>query len=138
MHAHSSRTHAGFGLLELLIAITVAALVLVGVGVAQSVCFELGRTSQDTHTATADLEAAMEALLLLSLEEIPDPAGPYAPDQPIAAFENLHLPRERIVASYPTLTGAGVPDPLEIRLTLSFDDYAGRPRTLTLSGLRTR
>ena len=116
----------------------VTSIVLLGVGVAQSVCFELGRTSQETLTAAADLESAMEALLLLPIEEIPDPAGPYAPGQPIAAFEGLHLEDERIVATYPNMTGADVPDPLEIRLTLTFQDYAGRARSLSIASLRTR
>lgn len=129
---------AGFGLLELLVAITIASIVLVGVGLAQSVCFELNRTSQETLAATSDLEAAMEGLLLLPLEEITDPSGPYAPGQSIAAFEGLHLEEERIVASYPGLTGAVVPDPLEVRLSLTFQDYAGRPRALTLASMKTR
>ena len=129
---------AGFGLIELLVAITIATIVLVGVGMAQSVCFELGRTSQETLTATADLESAMEALLLLPLEEIPAAGSPYAPGRSIAAYEGLHLENERIVASYPNYAGTLVPDPLEIRLTLSFNDFAGRPRSLSISSLRTR
>ncbi len=129
---------AGFGLLELLLAITVATIVLLGVGMAQSVCFELGRTSQETLTASADLEAAMEEVLLLPLDEIPEADGPYAPGQPIAAYEGLHLTNQRIVASYPNLSGPVPPDPLEIRLTLTFDDHAGRPRELSIASLRTR
>jgi prepilin-type N-terminal cleavage/methylation domain-containing protein len=129
---------AGFGLIELLVAITVASIVLVGAGVAQSVCFELNRTSQETLTAVSDLDTAMEAIRLLPLQEIPAAEGPYAPGQSIAAFEDLHLENERIVATYPGYDGGGVPDPLEIRLTVTFDDHAGRPRSLSIASLRTR
>ena len=133
-----SAPEAGFGLLELMIAIAVATVVLVSVGVSQSVCFNLNRTSQETITAAADLESAMEALLLLRPDEIVDANGPYAAGQPIAAFEGLHLENERIVAEYPGFAGGEVPDPLEIRLTLSFDDYAGRARSLSIATLRGR
>lgn len=133
---------AGFGLLELLVAITVASIVLLGVGVAQSVCYDLGRTSQETLTAASDLESAMEGLLLLSPPEMVDPDGPFAPDQPVAEFEGLHLEGERIVTSYPNLVDpddlASLPDPLQIRLTLTFQDYAGRARSMTIASLKTR
>lgn len=138
VHDKERMDRAGFGLLELLVAITIASIVLLGVGVAQSVCFELDKTSHETLTATADLEAAMEALLLLPLAEIPAADGPYASGQSIAAFEDLHLAGERMVTTYPNHTGAAVPDPLEIVLTLTFDDHAGRPRSLALAGLKTR
>jgi prepilin-type N-terminal cleavage/methylation domain-containing protein len=138
MRVNRTRTRSGFGLLELLIAIAVATIVLVSVGVAQSVCFELNRTSQDTIVATADLESAMEALLLLAPDEIVDPNGPYAAGQSITAYEGLHLENERIVAEYPGWTGGEVPDPLPIRLTIAFDDHAGRPRSMSIATLRTR
>jgi hypothetical protein len=124
--------------LELLIAIAVATIVLVSVGVAQSVCFELHRTSQDTIAATADLESAMEEILLLAPDEIVDPSGPYAAGQSIAAYEDLHLENERIVAEYPGWAGGEVPDPLAIRLTIEFEDHAGRQRSMSIATLRTR
>jgi len=138
VNAESGARRAGFGLLELLIAIAIASVVLLGVGVAQSVCFELGRTSQETLVATADLESAMEALTIVPLAELADPAGPYPSGRPMAEFEGLHLERERIVPTYPDLDGARTPDPLEIRLTLTFADHAGRPRSLAIASLKTR
>jgi len=131
------KPRAGFGLVELFIAISVATLVLVSVGVAQSVCFELNRTSRDTITATSDLESAMESVLLVPPHELIDPEGPYPPGAPLPAYEGLHLADERIVVEYPNWTGADAPDPLEVRLTIRFSDHAGRTRSLSVSTLRT-
>ncbi len=136
--AHRPGSRSGFGLVELLVAMSIVTIVLVGVGMAQTVCFNLNRTSEETLTAVSDLESAMESVLLLPLTQIPDPRGPFASGQPIAAFSDLHLEDERISPSYPNMTGVNVPDPLEIVLTITFDDYAGRPRSLSMASMRTR
>jgi prepilin-type N-terminal cleavage/methylation domain-containing protein len=132
------RERRGFGLVELLVSICIVTIVLVGAGVAQSVSFGLNRTTEETATAVADLESALESMLLLQPAEIADPAGPFADGQPIAAFTDLHLENQRIVPRYPNVVGGVVPDPLEIVLTITFDDHSGRQRSLSLASMRTR
>jgi len=121
-----------------MVALTIATIVIVGAGIAQTVCYDLTRTSEETNTAVSDLRIAMEQILLLVPEDIPDAAGPYAPGQPIAQFEGLHLEDERIVATYPTYSGVAVPDPLEIVLTITWSDFAGRSRTISMATITTR
>lgn len=101
----------------------------------QSGSMKLIETNQDNMTAIADLQAAMEQVLLQTHDNIPVnfPAG-----TPIAAFTNLHLPNQQIVPSYPDGTTA---DPLEIQLTLTFTNTKHTtdvPRTLTLYSMKTR
>lgn len=130
---------AGFSLVELMIAVTV---ILVGLLTAYSSelsSLEVVKTSRETNTATADLQACMESILVLPPAEIPDPNGPYAPGQIIEAYRDLHLENQRMVATYPNLvTGQPVPDPLEIQLTMSWTDRQGRGRELRLFSVKTR
>lgn len=129
----------GFGLVELMISITV---ILFGVlAVFSSEISSLGvvKGSRETNTAMAELQAAMEQILTLPHADIPKAAGPYAPDQPIAAFEDRAFNEERIVATYPGYTGTGtVPDPLTITLTISWRDANGGSRTLSLTSAKTK
>ena len=127
-------------MIELLIAITVATVAILGALSAESMCAKLNRASHETNRATSDLQSAMERLLLLSIDAIPDPdRGGVAPGTAFADFDGLHLASESIVATYPNYDGAGtVPDPLEIVLTITWEDAAGRERTLSVSSVKTR
>ena len=116
-------------------------LILIGLAGAstQLTCISLLRTSRETKVAVTELDTAMEAILSLPLEDIPDPAGPYAPDTAIAAFTGRYLENEAIQVRYPNLiAGNPVPDPLEIELTLTWNDYAGRERELRVVGAQAR
>lgn len=127
----------GFSLVELMVAITVLLVAVLGTFVAQIASHDLLRQSRETNLASADLAAAMEELLVLPADQIPL-AGRFPPGQPIAAFEGLHLANERIVPAYPGFTGPTPPDPLAIVLTLTFDDAKGRRRELRLASMKTR
>ena len=97
------------------------------------------RTTRETDAATSDLQAAMEQILLRSPDQIPIAGSPYAANQPIASFVDLHLRNERIVPTYAGyVSGAVVPDPLPILLTISWTDYRGRARSMRLACTRTR
>ncbi len=101
----------------------------------QASAVNLSRTSRDTAQASSDLASAMEEILLVQSTQIPQqwPAG-----QSVARFDDLHMNGERILVAYPGWGGGPVPDPLVIRLTATWTDKTGRPRTLALSSARGR
>lgn len=132
------RGSAAFSLVELAVALTVLLTAMLAAMRTQLTSVDLIRTRHETALAAADLRTSMEGLLRLPRASIPLPDGPYAPDQPIAEFEGLHLNGESIVPSYPGYTSGGpIPDPLPIVLTVTWTDFAGRSRTLRLATLRT-
>ena len=58
-------------------------------------------------------------------------------EQPIARFEGLHLANQRLVATYPGyVPGQQVPDPLAIVVTMNWNDFEGRPRTMRLATMK--
>lgn len=105
---------------------------------AQLAAANLMRAVREQNTASAELEACMEQLLLLSSDAIPRAGGPYAAGQPITAFNDRNLSGERIVATYPGFVGGTPPDPLEILLTLTWNDWRGRPQRMSLTTMKTR
>jgi hypothetical protein len=105
----------------------------------QITSLNLVQTTHETDTATSDLQAAMEQILLRSPDQIPITGSPFEAGLPIAAFSNLHLRNERMVPTYPNYAGGPtVTDPLQIQLTLSWNDFRGRPRTMGIASTRTR
>ncbi|MBL8860718.1 MAG: prepilin-type N-terminal cleavage/methylation domain-containing protein [Planctomycetes bacterium] len=132
------RSRGGFTLVELMIAITVLLVAVLGTFSSQLRARELIQTTRETAIATADLRAAMERILLRPIDQLPIAGSAFADDQPIAQFEGLHLTDQRIVADYPGYTGGAVPDPLPIVLTMTWTDPRGRPRTETLRSMKTR
>lgn len=129
----------GFTLVEMMIAITVLAVAVLSTFITQISSHNLMRTSRETNVAMADAEAAMDRLLLLPFDSIPVPGSAFALGQPVAAFTNLHLENETIVPTYPGYAGVGtIPDPLQIVLTVTWNDYAGRQRIIRLSSMKTR
>lgn len=129
----------GFTLMELMIAITILLVAVLSTFVSQLSSHNLIRTSRETNSAIADLQAAMERVLLRPADQIPlAGAANYPPGQPIAMFDGLHLSGETIVPSYPGFAGGAVPDPLPIVLTLAWNDFKGRPRTMRLASMKTR
>ncbi|MFN0242116.1 MAG: prepilin-type N-terminal cleavage/methylation domain-containing protein [Planctomycetota bacterium] len=139
MFRRARRTRQGFTLVEMMIAITVLAVAVLSTFITQISSHNLMRTSRETNVAMADAEAAMDRLLLLPVDEIPVAGSLFAAGQPVAAFTNLHLDNETIVPTYPGFAGVGaIPDPLQIVLTVTWNDYAGRQRIIRLSSMKTR
>ena len=129
---------AGFTLLEILIAVAVLIVAVTAAFATQLSSLNLLHTARETNTAMADLENAMERALALATDQIPVPGSAFQAGQPIAAFAGLHLDNQSIVATYPGYAGGAVPDPLEIVLTMTWDDWVGRPRTMRLSTMKVR
>jgi prepilin-type N-terminal cleavage/methylation domain-containing protein len=130
---------AGFTLYELMVAVGILLIAVLGTFSSQVTSHDLLRATHETDAATTDLQAAMEQILLRPPDQIPIAGSPYQAGQPIAAYTNLHLRNERMVATYPNYAGgATVTDPLSIVLTLTWNDFKGRRRTMTLPCVKTR
>lgn len=130
---------AGFTLIELMIAITVLAVAVVSTFVTQISAHNLMRTSRETSTAVADLQTAMERALLVPIDQLPIATSPFADGQPIAAFAGRNLRSESIVATYPGwVAGLDAPDPLQVVMTVTWNDFRGRTRTVRFASMKTR
>ncbi len=115
---------------------------LIGVGMAfhsQVASMSLLRTASETRVATGELMAAMEEVLLLRADEIPEAGVGYEAGTPLARFEDRVLREQTIVPRYPgVVAGAELPDPLTVVLELTWVDYAGRERFLEMASMKAR
>lgn len=143
-HERGEIGNRGFGLVEVMVALSILGLALAYSSQVQGGAMALIESNQDTMTATADLQAAMEQVLLLPHDNIPTTyiagttytgasaaaAGPFT-----SILWPIHLRNERITVTYPDGSTA---DPLEILVTVNFSDKKGRARTMTLTTMKTR
>ena len=105
----------------------------------QVISHNLLRTSRESNTALADLEGAMELAILQNPAALPIAGSEFESGVAIARFNNLHLRNETITATYPGYAvGVAVPDPLQLVMTIRWNDYLERPRTLSLATMRAR
>ncbi|HUR29338.1 MAG TPA: hypothetical protein VM509_14210 [Planctomycetota bacterium] len=105
----------------------------------QLLAHNLLRTSRETNLAMADLRGAMELALLLSPAALPIAGSEFESGTSIARFDDLHLANEAITATYPGyVAGNPVPDPLQVVLTIRWNDWQARARSMSLATLRTR
>lgn len=129
----------GFSLVETMIGITVVMISMMASLASQIAASNLQRASRETNQAVMDLKACMDEVLVQPPAALPSPGTKYADDIVIAAYTDLHLTDEQIRVDYPGyVAGGAVPNPLTIELTLTWSDYAGRPRELTLSSMKTQ
>ena len=128
-------TRAGFSLIELMIAVVLLSIGVLSAFYGQISSLNLLRAARERNTAMSDLESCMEAILSEPLEDIPTdfPAGVSVPD-----FDGLNLDAQQLVPTYPGFAGGPVPEPLEILLTATWNDWRGRPQTIRLASMRTR
>jgi hypothetical protein len=122
-------------LIELMIAVVLLSIGVLSAFFGQVSSLNLLRAARERNTAMSDLESCMEAILSEPLTDIPTefPAGVSVP-----AFDGLNLDAQQLVPTYPGFAGGAVPEPLEILLTASWNDWRGRPQTIRLASVRTR
>lgn len=125
----------GFTLVETMVAITVLMVAVLGTLSAQWHSGMLRETSHDTAQASADLQSAMDTLLLLPADEIP---SAYPDGVALTEWTNRHFAVQSITPGYPGVSGSVHPDPLQIRLVLAFEDRRGRARRMELNTLKAR
>lgn len=132
----ASRT-AGFTLLEVMFATGVLFVTMMAAVSSQVVSLGLVRTARENNAAIGELAAAMEEVLATQIDSIPM-ANRYPEGNAIAGFEERRLRDERIVPDYPNHVAGPVPDVLEIVLTLTYTDWAGRPAQMRLASMKAR
>ncbi|MHC4376080.1 MAG: type IV pilus modification PilV family protein [Planctomycetota bacterium] len=135
---HPRGSSGGFTLLELMFALTIMAVGVMAAFMSQMGSMSLMRTAEEQEIILTDLQTCVEEMLSLNPEDLPLSSSEYTDGESIAAYEELHLRDERIVATYPEFTGGDVPDPLVIRLSASWTDFDGHPRSLDLVTAVTR
>ena len=114
---------AGCTMVELMVAVGIMLVTVMAAFSGQLTSMGLVGSSRETTAAISDLQACMEQLLTLQLDEIPVPGSDYEADQPVAVYEERNLASERIVASYPGyVVGDPVPNPLSIVLTCTWTE----------------
>lgn len=134
-----ARDLGGFSLVETMIGITVVMIAMMASLASQIAASNLQRASRETNQAVMDLKACMDEILVQPPAALPSPGTKYADDSVIAAYSDLHLADELIRVDYPGyVAGGAVPNPLTIALSLTWTDYAGRARELTLSSMKTQ
>jgi len=130
---------AGLTLVEIVMALGVLLVAVMGAFSSPATSSNLITVSNETDIAMVDLQACMEQLLTLSSDVIPIPGSDYEQGLPVAQYVDLNLQNESIVATYPGyVVGQPVPDPLEIQLTITWNDYGTRTRTDTLTSVKSR
>ncbi len=133
------RHQAGFSMVEVMMALSVLLVAVLGAFSSQAASSNLIRISRETDLALADLQACMEQALTLTTDDLPIVGSLFEDGQPVALYEDLNLEGESIVTTYPDyVVGQTIPDPLEIVLTLTWNDYGTRPRTVTLRSVKVR
>ncbi len=133
------RPQAGFSMVEVMMALGVLLVAVMGAFSSQAASSNLIRISRETDLALADLQACMEQALTLGTDDLPIAGSLFEDGQPVALYEDLNLEGESIVTTYPDyVVGQAIPDPLEIVLTLTWSDYGTRSRTVTLNSVKVR
>jgi hypothetical protein len=123
-------------LLEVMIAISVLLIAVMAAMSTQVSSMNLIRASEESNTAVSDLHVAMEELLVTT--QVANIPVLFPAATPIPAFTNLNLGGETVVPTYPGMGAGPVPDPLEVILTLTWNDWRGRPRQARVATMVTQ
>jgi prepilin-type N-terminal cleavage/methylation domain-containing protein len=136
-HAFRRGARGGFTLAEVMISVAVLVVAVLGTFATQLSSSNVMRTSRETNAAMMDLRSAMDFLLVADFDDLAAAGTDFADGAQIAAFTDLHLANEAITVDYPNFAGGAVPDPLQVVVTVTWTDFGGRDRSLSLSSMRT-
>lgn len=126
-------------MIELMCAVVVLVVAISAALAAQIIGNNLLRTSRESNVALSDLQGAMELAILQAPATLPIAPSEFEAGVPVPRFSNLHLRNQSVTATYPGyVIGGAIPDPLQVVMTIQWNDYLGRPRTLSLATTRTR
>lgn len=130
---------AGVSMIEMLIAIVVMLVSVGGSYLSQLTSMGLIEQSRDRAQALMDLEACMEQVTLLPSASLPVAGSSFEHGVPVVMYEELHLPAQRIVVTYPGFDPTEeVPNPLQVVLTATWEDRMGHSYSQRLRGMRVR
>jgi prepilin-type N-terminal cleavage/methylation domain-containing protein len=130
---------SGFSMIELMCAVVVLVVAISAAIAAQIIGNNLLRTSRESNVALSDLQGAMELAILQAPAALPVAPSEFQAGVPNPRFANLHLRNQSVTATYPGyVVGGAIPDPLQVVMTIQWNDYLDRPRTLSLATMRTR
>lgn len=126
----SPQPRAGFTVVEVLVAVVVLSVAILGSVGAQVSARKLLRTSLETDAAITALESAAEVLLLEPRARVPD----VHPEGVALVVGEFGLADLAVVPTYPNrVAGAPQPPALEIRLTATWTTFDRGRRTLSLA-----
>ncbi len=129
------KPEGGFTMIELMVAISVLLVAVLSTFSTQVTSLNLMNTSRETNTAVSELQTAMEDVVLLGVDSI---LSRYPADQSLPAYDDRALSAERIIPTYPGVAAGVTPETLPIVLTITWNDFHGRPRSLVLRSMKTR
>ncbi len=130
---------AGLSMVEVMLAIVVLLVAATAAFSSQVTSMRLIKQSREQGIALADLQACMEAVRMMPVDDLPTAGSPYAHGQEVAAYTDLHLRNQRLVANYQDyVLGGPIPDPLVVTLTMRWQDDRGADQTLQIHTVRTR
>jgi prepilin-type N-terminal cleavage/methylation domain-containing protein len=135
MQATSSvrRSQGGFTILELMFAITVMLIGLAAAFGGQVGTRNVVRQSRETQLALTQLETVAEAIIAEVPDKLPVAGSAYAHGQEVALPTEVGLRDLAVICTYPGYTaGSPVPNPLQVHIEVTWTDFQGRRRDLSL------
>jgi hypothetical protein len=123
-------------LLEVMLAISVLLVAVMAAMSTQVSSMNLLRSSEEMTTAMTDLHVAMEEIL--ATPQVANIPVVFPAATPIPAFTGLNLQGQSIVPTYPGAGAGPVPDPLEIVLTMTWNDWRGRAMQASVATMVTQ
>jgi type II secretory pathway pseudopilin PulG len=132
-------TRSGLTIIELMFALTIMAVGVFAAFSGQVGSIDLLRATRENDAAMLQLRGAMEEVLSRPTGSLtmafPNGAVMAVPGKDL---NPLALDAFEIRVRYPSMVGGVTPDPFEVRLDASWNDFRGRPRSESLSTMVKR
>jgi type II secretory pathway pseudopilin PulG len=126
-------------MVEVMLAIVVLLVAATAAFSSQVTSMRLIKQSREQAVALSDLQACMEAVRMIPVDELPIVGSVYAHGAEVPAYDDLHLRDQTLVVTYPGYTpGGAIPDPLQVRIVTTWVDDRGGERNMQLRTVRAR